>query len=447
MMNKFNNEEYVGVGIFAGAGGLDTGLMNGGINMRLAIDFEPAACKTYQLNHPNTVVWNRDVCTVTGEEIRNVKGIGNKKIILAGGPPCQSWSEFKEEISNSRKGLDDVRGQMIYQYLRIVEELKPVAIVFENVPYMVTNPKHLVEFEKFKAELGERTGLNLEYQILKSINYGQAQLRERVIMIGTVKGIPNPFNYLRDIEGPKTLREALQNCPSSDYFKFRKTDKEVMKQIKAGQCWNALSPEVAYAHMRKDYKGICLDCGNNFEGVNKCPKCHSTHIRNGYGITSYLRRLSFDKPSPTICAVPTNKTHGLLGHPTEQRALSIRECARLQGFADSYEFVGTIFEQQKQIGNAVSVGVGKAIGLAIIEAINNSDNNFSNEDLDYNVMFNKFKFIVMHPNRFILSELEKDFIRLAFKRYQENKPFPSKYQTYFDEMIVKINNQSKNVAM
>jgi DNA (cytosine-5)-methyltransferase 1 len=435
---KINNHEFVVVGLFAGAGGLDTGLMQAGLPVALAIDIDPVACETYRANHPHTVVWNRDICTVTGEEIRTITG--NKRIIVAGGSPCQSWSEFKLEIKGSKTGVEDERGRLIYEYLRIVEELQPDVIVFENVPFMVSE-QHLPEFQKFRQKLQERTGLILEYKILNALDFGQAQLRERVIMIGTKPNIPNPFQFLKPINGPKTLREALANCPPSEYFHFKKTDAEIMKKIGEGQCWNVLQPHEAYAAMGKDYRGICLDCGHSFIGTNRCPKCQSTNFKNGKGVTSYYRRLSFDKPAYTICAVPTNKAHGMLAHPTEQRCLSIRECARLQGFPDDYVFKGNIFEQQRQIGNAVAVGKARAIGLAIIEALKHAKFNSSEEQPAPVLTAKQTKWlqvIITHPNRHLLSELEKDFIRIAYQRYKAKQAFPPKYDVYLQEIVSKL---------
>ncbi|MED4852225.1 DNA cytosine methyltransferase [Caldifermentibacillus hisashii] len=419
-----NHKEYAVVSLFSGCGGLDLGLTQAGFSVELAIEIDPVACETYKINHPKTIVWNKDVTTVSGKEIKKV--IGNKKIIVAGGSPCQSWSEFKLEMKNNKTGLEDYRGQLIYEYLRLVEELQPEMIVFENVPYMVSK-QHLPAFQEFKEKLHKRTGLSLEYKILNAFHFGQAQLRERVIMIGRKEGIPNPFHFLKCIEGAKTLREALKDCPSSEYFPFKKSDKEVMKSIKEGQCWNVLPPNIAYQVMGKNYRGICLDCGHPFTGRNQCPKCNSYRFKNGKGITSYLRRLSWDKPSYTVCAVPTNKTHGMLAHPTEQRCLSIRECARLQGFPDTFIFKGNIIEKQKQIGNAVPVGMAKAVGLAMMEALTREKE--TTKMLEY---------IVHHPNRFILTELEKDFVRLCLKKQQDQKKFPEKYSTYLKEIIRKI---------
>lgn len=440
------NQNYVGLGVFSGAGGLDFGLMLAGIDISLAIDFDQKACETYKLNHPHTTVWNRDISTITGKEIRQV--IGDRPVIVVGGPPCQSWSDFQNEIEGSQKGIDDKRGQMIYQYLRIAEELQPIAVVFENVPHMVTNINHLKEFEKFKSKLAEKTGLRLDYQVLNAIDYGDAQLRERVIMIGTKPNVPNPFQFLQKKKGHQTLREALRDVPKSEYFHFKKTDKEVMKMIREGQCWKALPTDIAFSHMQSKYRGICLDCNNNFIGFKQCPNCKSYRIKNGYGVTSYLRRLSWDKPSPTICAVPTNKTHGLLAHPSEERCLSIRECARLQGFPDDYQFVGNIFEQQRQIGNAVSVSKAKAIGSALLQALSSVQQQQPEQPSSYDVNIEAIKYIVNNPNRFFLSELEKDFIRIAYKRYKDKLEFPQKYSVYFKEIILKLSSfKTKNNAI
>lgn len=314
----------------------------------------------------------------------------------------------------------------------------------------MVSDKHLPEFQKFRKSLHEQTGLGLEYQILNALEYGQAQLRERVIMIGAKENIPNPFRFLKPIKGPRTLREALVDCPPSDYFHFKKTDAAAMRKIGEGKCWNVLPPYEAYSIMGKDYRGICLDCGHSFMGTNRCPKCQSTNFKNGRGVTSYLRRLSLEKPSFTICAVPTNKTHGMLAHPTEQRCLSIRESARLQGFPDDYVFKGNIFEQQRQIGNAVACGKGKAIGLAIIEALKQAKYDVANREEKPVIASNHTKWlqvIVTHPQRFLLSELEKDFVRIAYQRYKAKQPFPARYEVYLQEIVNKLTKlPKKNVG-
>ncbi|WP_255294273.1 DNA cytosine methyltransferase, partial [Bacillus toyonensis] len=121
-----NTNNYEVIGIFAGCGGLDTGFSKSDFNVQLAIELDPDACNTYKKNHPETEVWNRDIKTVKGDEIRKL--VGNKPLILLGGSPCQSFSIFQEELTGPR-GIQDKRGKLIYEYLRLVKELQPEVIV------------------------------------------------------------------------------------------------------------------------------------------------------------------------------------------------------------------------------------------------------------------------------------------------------------------------------
>lgn len=427
-------EDYVVVEICAGAGGLSTGLIQAGLKVGLAIEIDEIASATYKRNHPNTEVWTMDISYVTGKSIISFIRFkyGNKKIILAGGPPCQSWSGFKEEDENSKKGYEDKRGRLLFQYLRICEEIQPSITIFENVSYLVED-RHLKDFQEFKEAMSKKTGLTLYYRVLNAIDYGVAQLRNRVIMIGVKKSFFNPFIFLKPIEGPKTLREQLQNCPPSEADYFSSHAKEIMKKIPEGNCWNVLPPEIAIKSMKvygkNKYRGICNKCQTQYEPQNgNCPKCGAQDFRNGYGVTSFWRRLSWDKPCFTICTVSPIKEHGTLAHPdvTQNRGLSWRECARIQGFPDTYEFAGDLANKYRQIGNAVAVPMAKAIGLAIRDAITSTQA----KELSFNEWIEKLK---THPERSRLTTLEKDFLNTLYKKIRTKQSIPPKYRLYIEE--------------
>lgn len=422
------SDKYAVVEIFSGAGGLGHGFTQAGWSVDIAIDFDPIACETYKLNHPTTKVWCMDIADVTGKRIR--AEVGDREIILIGGPSCQSWSEMQEDIPGSRKGLDDPRGQMIYQYLRIAKELQPVITVFENVSNMVKD-KHVQEFNRFKDRLYDATGLNLEHRILNAFDYGVAQLRERVILIGTKSGITNPFQFLKPIEGPKSLRAQLRDCPSSEYAQFDQKAAEIMKKIPAGKCWNVLPPAEAIQALGKDYRAICNVCNTPFkphETLNTCPKCKGIDYRNGFGVTSYWRRLAWNKPSYTICTVLPTKAHGTLAHPEENRGLSVRECARIQGFPDSYTFCGTMKDAYRQIGNAVPVTLGQAIGLAVKSSLANKRSNVAE-------WIGKLQ---VHPKKQILTSLERDFLNSVYVKWRNQESIPEKYMTYLEDTYSRL---------
>ncbi|KQN96806.1 DNA cytosine methyltransferase [Paenibacillus sp. Leaf72] len=428
MNSKENVQEVVVVDLFAGAGGLGEGLKQAGLHIALAIEIDERAAETYRANHPETTVWCTDIKLITGKMIRDQIG-HSVKIILAGGSPCQSWSTFKTE-TGGKQGLEDSRGKLIYEYLRVVRELKPEIIVFENVSYMV-GAKHLPAFNTFKKLLHEQTGLKLEHKVLNALDYGVAQNRERVIMIGRQDWQPNPFSFLEPISGPKTLREQLKGIEPSAYAAFDAQDGIIMNKIAPGKCWNVLDIDTAMFALSKDYRGTCNNCRKEYKPQydNVCPNCGVRDFRNTLGvITSYYRRLSWDKPSPTICTVLTTKKHGTLTHPEETRGLSIRECARIQGFPDDYVFIGDMKDQYRQIGNAVPVSLGRAIGYCLIKTLSKSGS--ENEGVDWLQWIAKFK---KHRNRKALTTLERDLLNSLFSYLKSNRPIPHKYEIYITE--------------
>ncbi|WP_374724217.1 DNA cytosine methyltransferase [Calidifontibacillus erzurumensis] len=422
------NKKVAVVSLFSGAGGLDMGFIKEGFHIDVAIELDSIACETYRANHPNTTVINYDVTTLTGETIREL--IQNKPIIILGGPPCQSWSIMKSEKDGigGKRGFDDERGHMILEYVRLCQELQPFAIVFENVENLVT--EHESSFKQFRNLLEKSTGLALDYRVLNALDFGTGQSRKRCILVGVKRGIPNPFDFLQRINGPKTLQEALQNVPPSEFFRFKKEDAEVMEMIGEGQCWNVLPPQLAYQKMGKHYRGVCKKCKTKFQGRNSCPKCGSKDIANQKGVlTSYYRRLSWNKYAPTICTVRTTKAWGTLAHPTEQRGLSIREAARLQSFPDEYLFYGNIFEQIRQIGNAVPCNMGQAIAKALKQSFEKMNDALSKKIL---------KKIINQPKYHKLLESEKNFVRGVIKKAKSNQGFSVEERKLLKEIYRKI---------
>jgi len=433
-MTKTNNkavEEYLICGLFSGAGGLDVGIEKAGFKVAVAVEIDPYAAETYRVNNPDVEVLCTDIRNVTGTMLKQIiesKYGPNKKLICVGGSPCQSWSSFKEELSGSKKGLEDDRGQLIFEYLRIITELQPEFILFENVPYMV-GPRHLPAFNQFKEEIRKKTGLVLDYKVLSALDYGVAQKRERVFMIGRKPNVPNPFEFLQPIKGPKTLREQLRNVPASEYAVFSPKDAEVMKRIAPGKCWNSLPSHEAMRALGKDYLGVCEACKREYNPFTKteCTCGHSV-FRNVYGkMTSYYRRLSWDAPAPTVCAVGPVKAWGAMGHPDENRGLSWREYARLQGFDDDYVFCGPLHEIYKQIGNAVCVKLAQALGLAILRAIVSAR---PGKQPNWNSWIERF---VHHPKKDTLTTLERDFLSTLYQKLKQNSHIPDRYEVYLKE--------------
>lgn len=206
------------ISLFSGAGGLDIGFERAGFKTAVAVEIDPSCCDTLRANRPNWAIINKSITEVTGEEILKAGRlkVGEAALVI-GGPPCQSFS-----LAGMRKGLDDDRGKLLFEYVRIVRETLPKGFVLENV-------KGLTNWDKGKAmtmlieELSqpiEHNGTIYQYQlaapkVLDAVNYGAPQFRERLILVGNRIG--KSYEYPEPQERPhKTVWEAIGSLPEPD---------------------------------------------------------------------------------------------------------------------------------------------------------------------------------------------------------------------------------------
>jgi DNA (cytosine-5)-methyltransferase 1 len=191
----------------------------------------------------------------------------------------------------------------------------------------------------------EEIGYKVEHRVLKALDYGVAQKRERVIIVG----IRNDFCDIKYYPPRKflykpTLRDALKNVPKSIGAKYPESKRKVLDLVPPGGYWRDLDEEIAKQYMGKSY--------------------YSTGGRTGMA-----RRISWDEACLTLTCSPAQKQTERC-HPDETRPFTIREYARIQSFDDNWQFCGSMAEQYKQIGNAVPVNLAKAVGLSIINTLN-----------------------------------------------------------------------------
>lgn len=330
--NKFTNVE-----LFAGAGGLALGLEQAGFDNLLSNDFDKDSCNTLKINRPN---WNIMCEPIEDLSNRNLLEILNLKEgeldLLSGGYPCQSFS-----YAGKRLGLNDIRGTMFYYYAKVLEQLKPKMFLAENVKGLVNHDggKTLATMINVFEEIGYR----VQYKVLNAWNYGVAEKRERIVIIGIRNDLNINFEYPKPHEYKPVLRDVLKNVPISEGAKYPQSKKEVFDLVPPGGCWRDLPDDVARAYMKGSYK-------------------------LGGGKTGIARRISWDEPSLTILCSPCMKQTDRC-HPDESRPFTVRESARIQSFPDDWQFCGSMLNQYKQIGNAVPVNFAKEIGLAIIKAL------------------------------------------------------------------------------
>ena len=354
---------------FSGALGLDLGLEQAGFKSVLACEIDKDARETIIANRPDLTVID-DINKFNTEDFEDV--IDFSKIdLIEGGPPCQAFS-----TAGKRKGFSDSRGNVFLKFLETIEKIKPKYFVIENVRGLYST-KYELEFNEFsKYDIDERlyakkgsallyavkrmeeSGYNINFNLYNSMFFGVPQTRERVIIIGTLNQQKVPFLKKTHGEGFKDIVTIKQAFKGIDYSndKHQKLSERTIKYVsllKSGENWRNLPENLVEEAMGNSYK-------------------------LGGGKTGFFRRLDWNKVSPTIVTSPVMPAT-LLCHPEENRPLSIKECARIQQFPDNWVFKGNVTSIYKQIGNAVPVGLGKAIGDAIMKHHRSKINEFENE--------------------------------------------------------------------
>lgn len=332
-MGNFTNIE-----LFAGAGGLALGLEEAGFHGVEFVEFNHDACETLRLNRPGWDVIEGDIHNV------DFKAFCGKVDVVSGGAPCQAFS-----YAGKRLGFGDTRGTLFAEFARCVDEVKPKMFLFENVRGLL-NHDHGRTFATIKHTF-EAQGYNVQQQVLNACYYGVGQKRQRIIVIGIRNDLADKihFEYPKPDDHMTTLRDALKNVPPSPYQPYSDSKKKVMALVPPGGCWVNLPPAVAKAYMGKSYY-------------------------SGGGRRGMARRISWDEPCLTLTTSPSQKQTERC-HPDETRPFTVREYARIQSFPDSWKFTGSIGEQYKQIGNAVPVEMARRVGVQMIKALTEYENN------------------------------------------------------------------------
>jgi len=354
------------VSLFSGGMGLDLGLESVGFDLLLAADNMPAAVATIRQNRPSLPVFSGDISALHAEQVYELSGLRPGELdVLAGGPPCQSFS-----TAGRRRGLEDGRnGPLLFEFVRLIEELRPRAFLIENVkgllsasvkwralPYNNNGVRidewHGSMFRELKKRIHD-LGYSFGYMEVDAADYGVPQHRLRVIVVGYRDAIPVSFPDITHSKGGglltrpwRTIHEVLRDLDGRDgsyCTKFSPRKLKYLRMVPPGGNWRDLPEDIQEESMGRAFFAKGGRCG-------------------------YWRRLSFDEPAPTILTEPQNASTSLC-HPTEDRPLTVRECARIQTFPDDWEFVGRGAEQYRLVGNAVPVLLAQAIGAHIRKSL------------------------------------------------------------------------------
>lgn len=353
------NKALSAVDLFSGGGGLTVGLKEAGFKVVGAVEINPDAASTFQANHPDTKLFIQDACYVNGSDLLELSSSG-KIDLLSGCPPCQGFTSLTAKYQR-----EDPRNFLINEMLRLIEEIKPTAIMMENVPGLATRGKKLLD--PMIKQL-QKIGYKITIGILQVADYGVPQFRRRLVMLGGLgfvipfpapthhrsgkNGLPN-WKTVRgtiwDLPDPITLSEAKERGQilSREWHIVRDLQPKSLQRLQAakpGASWKVI-PE----HLR--------------------PSCHQGKY---YGFSNVYGRMEWDSVSPTITGGCTTLSRGRYGHPEADRTISVREAALLQTFPRDYIFDTQFMDSVCNIiGNALPCEFARKISIQCMRSILN----------------------------------------------------------------------------
>ena len=322
------------ISLFAGAGGLDLGFRRAGFDIIWANEYDKDIWKTYERNHINTPLDKRNILNIKSSEIPECDGI-------IGGPPCQSWSE-----AGNLKGIEDKRGQLFFEFIRVLSDKQPKFFLAENVPGMLL-PVHHTALNNIKNMFFE-CGYDLSFDLLNAADYNIPQDRKRIFFVGYRKDLnmdfifPKPFKINKKI----TLRQAIGDL-QHNVIAARKSN-----LTNGNQC---LIPNHEY--MTGDFSPMFMSRNR----VRSWDEISFTIQAGG-------RHAPIHPQAPKMVFINKNKREFVKGKESLYRRLSVRECARIQTFPDNFIFdYQNVSSGYKMIGNAVPARLGFQIAQKIFD--------------------------------------------------------------------------------
>ncbi len=333
------------IDLFCGCGGLTVGLVNAGYEVVGAVDNEKVAVKTYVQNHPLVKVWDEDITNVTGARIcEDLNIVPGELDLLAGCPPCQGFSRLS--TLNGSKAADEeqqLKNDLVFQFMRLVRELRPKAVMMENVPGLFKDAR----LDKVLEELGALGYHNDKAAVVKVLNvadYGVPQRRKRMILMTTQAG---PVSFAKPLNVRRTVRNTFEGLGI------------------AGQSGDKLHdmPDFRTEAMLARIRAVPEDGGSRTD-LPLDQQC-ACHVKDGIERKMFrdvYGRMKWDDVSPTMTSGCNNPSKGRFIHPTEHRAITLREAALLQSFPPDYSFC---FDRGKA---GVALMIGNALPPVFIEA-------------------------------------------------------------------------------
>ncbi|MCI7478651.1 MAG: DNA cytosine methyltransferase [Selenomonadales bacterium] len=325
------------ISLFSGCGGLDLGFERAGFNISVANEYDKTIWETFKINHPNTKLIEGDIRNITEEDFPdNIDGI-------IGGPPCQSWSE-----AGALRGIEDARGQLFYEYIRILKDKQPKFFLAENVSGMLAN-RHS-EAVKNILNMFDECGYNVSLTLVNAKDYGVAQERKRVFYIGFRKDLNIKFKFpigsTKDDDKKITLKDII---------------------------WD-LQLTAVPALERNKHNPSAINNNEYFIGSYSPIFMSRNRVKSwdeqAFTVQASGRQCQLHPQAPKMIKYDKNDCRFVVGQEHLYRRMTIREVARVQGFPDDFKFIYTnTNDAYKMIGNAVPVNLAYEIGIAIYNAL------------------------------------------------------------------------------
>ena len=336
---------------FCGCGGTSAGLRTAGMRIIFGLDNDAEASATYRINFPDAAFIEKDILSVSTDEIVREIGDEDGPLLISACAPCQPYSTF----ASARRA--DPRRRLLLRLLPVIRRLNPEFVLVENVPGLRSQFAPAGTFNRFKKALGS-LGYYVESGVVDCQNYGVPQRRRRLLIMASRLGpiaLPAPTHGRSSGVLPiSTVADWIGDLPP------------VQAGQKHPEIPNHMASGLTELNLRR------LQATPEGGGRADWPEelrltCHSNHR----GHSDVYGRMRFDLPAPALTTKCTSISNGRFGHPRQDRPITVREAASLQTFPRDFNFVGGIKSTTRQVGNAVPVLLAQRVGEAFIEHINN----------------------------------------------------------------------------
>ncbi|MGD0536622.1 MAG: DNA cytosine methyltransferase [Verrucomicrobiota bacterium] len=379
------NRRPIGIDLFAGAGGMSLGFEQAGFDVAAAVEIDPIHAAAHHFNFPETAVLARSIVGLTGQELRQIAGIGRNAVdVVFGGPPCQGFSLIGHRM------LDDPRNQLVREFVRLVAELGARTFVFENVKGL-TIGKHRMFLESLIESFGDvGYRVHVPWKVLNAMNYGVPQDRQRLFLLGAKKGVPIPAypgetttteNDLFGRNGKRptpTCLDALADLPDVEQWDELMTSDSVRNhpdpalsdyarelRCATDDAWHfgyvrnwrpdILTSSLRTVHTDISRKRFATTGEDDVEPISRFFKLPRSGVCNTLRAGTDSARGAFTSPRPIHFAFP--------------RCITVREMARLHGYPDWFRFHVTKWHGARQVGNSVPPPLARAVASAVILAL------------------------------------------------------------------------------